>query len=150
MKKKSALICVICGFFVGCETTGNGPQIKGDFAANVRNFVTAVEPSFRPAAAGVCALAISLGATAQDRADMRADIYTASSIVAAWDGQSPPALRDSLFAALPKTSEYRTVAETISGLAAVANPFIKGDPALLIKVTADLAAGCADATKPSL
>lgn len=124
----------------GCGT----PQIKGDAAAHVRNFIQNIEPGLKPAAAAACSLVLSFAVNPQDRADVKKDLFVVASIVSAANAdQTPGQLSKSIQAALPKADEYRTLADSIAGGWAIALPFIKGDPELLLKVTSDLAAGCA-------
>lgn len=132
-----------------CETTSTGPQVKGDTAAKIRNFITVIEPGFRLSAALLCSTTLALATSGQDQIDMRNDIYTFSSVIASYNGENPQDFTARLIATLPKTNEYQTLAQNVGGLLSIAYPFIKGDPALLAKVVADLAAGCADATKPA-
>lgn len=138
-----------CACLVACATTSDGPQVQGDFAARARNFIAVTEPGFRPAARAACALTISLAVDPQDQAKVKQAVHDVSSIVAAWNGQSPDDLEKSLEAVLPKEDEYRGLAQSVSALCAIASPFIRGDPQLLLKVTSDVAAGCADATRLS-
>lgn len=128
----------------GCATTSNGPEVQGSAASSVRNFINNIEPGLKPAAATACSLVLNLAVTAQDRADVKKDLFVVASVVgSASPDQTPGELSKAIQGALPKTPEYKQLADAIAGGFAIALPFIKGDPQLFLKVTSDLAAGCA-------
>lgn len=141
----AALFCVGWG---PCATTSNGPEVQGNAAAKVRDFLKTVEPGLRPSAKVACSFYLSYATTDKDRADLKANIFAVSSIVSGTSADlNPGDLSRNIQAALPASPENKSLADGITGAWAIALPFIQGDPALLIKVTQDLAAGCVDATK---
>jgi hypothetical protein len=138
---KNISLCLLFGLLcVSCQT--GDPQVQGDTAAHVRNFIQNIEPGLKPAAAAASSLVLSFAVSDKDRADVKADLYVIASIVAAaTPDQTPGDLSKAIQAAVPKNADYRTLADAVAGGWAIALPFIKGDPALLIKVTGDIAAG---------
>lgn len=135
------LACLL--FFSGCAGTLTVP---GKTAAQIRNFISATEPSIRPTTRTVCALAL-LAVKPEDREATKAAIFKASSVVAASNGMSPEQLTAAIMAAIGDTPDNRALATAIAGVYGIAFPFITGDPQLLLKVLGDIAAGCADATR---
>lgn len=143
------LILGLCvPFEEGCEYTGNGPQIKGDTAAHVRSFMTTVEPGIRPSVRLSATLYLDYATNPADRADLKANIFTASSIAAAIDDSvTPGELSKRIQAALPAGDENKQLADAIAGSWGIVLPFAKGDPAILITWISDIAGGLADVTK---
>lgn len=142
---KTSLAILAALILTGCATTSNGPEVQGKTAADIRHFIRVTEPGYRVAAKTVCALVINTAVQPADRAEVKAAVSKISSVIAASNGQDPAAFEAGIAAQLPE--QYKPLAPAISALYAVAFPFIKGDPQLLLKVTSDLAAGCADATR---
>ncbi len=144
MNPKILILIASVPLLFGCANQ----QIQGNAATAVRNFITTIEPGLRPAAKVACSFYLSYATTDKDRADLKANIYAVSSIVAGATGDlSPGDLSKQIQAALPASPENKSLADSVAGAWAIGQPFIKGDSALLIKVTGDLAAGCADSTQ---
>lgn len=138
----SICLFVAVSFLSGCATTDDGLQVQGDNAAQVRNFVEKVEPTLKPAAAMAAGFVLNLAVSPKDRSDMKADLCVVAGIIAAaTPEQTPGQLSKAIQAALPKAPEWVTLADSIAGGFAIALPYMKGDPDLLLKVTADIAAG---------
>jgi len=142
------LAVLVCIAPIGCTKTANGPEVQGAVAGHVRNFLTDVEPGLRPGARLACSLYLDYAVTPQDRVDLTNNIHVISSIIAGTTlDTSPGDLSKRIQAALPPAKESKEVADAVSGGWGVAVPFVHGDPALLVKVTQDLAGGCADSTQ---
>jgi pectin methylesterase-like acyl-CoA thioesterase len=138
-----ALIAFALSQMGGCATTSS-QQIPGTTAASVRNFITDVEPGLKPAATLACTIVLDLAVSAQDRADVKKDLFVVASIVgAANPDETPGDLSKAIQAAIPAAPENKQLADSIAGGFAIALPFIKGDTALFLKVTSDLSGGCA-------
>lgn len=134
----------LCSIFLlgGCATQ----TVPGKTAADIRKFLTVTEPAIRPTTTAICALAI-MAVNPVKRDQVKADIFKISSIVASSNGQNPAALEAAIIAQLGDTPDHRALAAQIVGVYSLAYPYIRDDSALLLKVTSDIGAGCADATR---
>lgn len=146
MKKLSRFFyCILICFTAGACAD---QTIKGDAAAHVRNFITDIEPGIRPTVRLSATFYLDYATNPKDRADLKANIFTASSIAAAITiDTTPGALSKAIQAALPAGQENQQLADAIAGSWGIALPFVKGDPALVLKWVQDIAGGLADATK---
>lgn len=147
MKKAIVSILAVC-LLASCANGPNGPQVQGNAAAHVRNFLTDVEPAVRPTVRLAGSLYLDYAANPKDRADLKANIFTASSIAAATTADTTPGdLSKAIQAALGPAPENKQLADSIAGSWGIVLPFVKGDPALILKWVEDISGGLADCTK---
>lgn len=134
--KKLFLIPLAYLLIGGCSTTT-------DITGNINK----AEPYIRPASALACSGVLLLATNGQDRIDIAADIYTVSTVIYSLSGgqvPTPEQLQNAISVATPKSSEWATLATTLSGIYAGVFPEIKGDPKLALKILSDIAGGAQD------
>lgn len=147
MNKRTLAILIFAAYALLGWSCAN-QTVGGDTAANVRTFVNNVEPSLRPVSAMACSLVLSFAVSPADQSDVKSDLYVVASIVqAATPDTAPGDLSKAIQAAVPKTQQYKTLADSIAGAWAIALPYLKQDSTLLLKVTGDIAGGITDVAK---